>query len=155
MARNLKFYFFVLIFIISACSGSKDISISQFSSLLGDWKTTEGLVTYESWFKRNDTLIQGLGYKLIGKDTIIIETLIIKELNDNIVYQALVLNQNQGRSIYFILRSDNPDSLVFENPKHDYPNRITYIRKQEDQMEIKITGFIPQRIDTIRMQRIQ
>ena len=50
------------------------------------------------------------------------------------------VTQNNGEEIMFINTKKNPDSLVFENPSHDYPKKIVYHRLSNVSTKVYIYG---------------
>ena len=143
----------VLIAGLFSCKDQKG-GLDKYSWLLGNWKTIKGTSTYESWKAENDTLYTGTGYRLYGTDTIISEYLKLVKRGDRFIYSASVPDQNKGRTVSFWLVSNTADSIVFENPNHDFPNRITYMKIGSDKMKTIITGFQQRRDIFIDMERV-
>jgi hypothetical protein len=101
--------------------------IHRLEWLVGNWEfeIDEGLFA-EKWVKLNDSVFSGIGYMLIGEDTATKEILTIELINDELYYVALVSEQNNHKEVAFKLVSDSDNSFVFENKKHDFPQRIIY-----------------------------
>ena len=59
---------------------------------------------------------------------------------DQVVYEATVPNQNQGKTVPFTLNPNISDTLSFENPAHDFPTRIQYIPKSDDEVFVRVLG---------------
>ncbi len=95
--------------------------------LSGSWEfeIDDGLFA-ESWTKTNDSVFTGFGYMMIGEDTASIEILSIELINDDLYYVSKVSDQNNKQEIAFKLISDSDNTLIFENKKHDFPQRIIY-----------------------------
>ncbi len=151
--KPIKILSLILVISIVSCSKQND-DLDKYSWLLGNWKTTKGSTVYEYWKAENDTLYSGIGYRLYGTDTIIAENLKIVKREDRIIYYASVPDQNNGRTISFNLVSTTSDSIVFENPSHDFPNRITYLKKRKDKMKMVLTGFQKRKSIEVIMERI-
>ena len=97
--------------------------------LIGDWQdmdTSDGTVFQEHWTRTNDSLLTGRGLVLSGGDTVFVEYLGIHTNADRAFYSARTPSQNGGASVDFKLTAAFGDSLVFEDPEHDFPQRITY-----------------------------
>ncbi len=78
-------------------------------------------------------------YILTGEVVTIIEYLDITRNDDEIVYTASVPDQNQGSGIHFIqTRSD--DTFSFENPDHDFPQKIDYQMLTDTELIVKVSG---------------
>jgi len=137
-----------------SCSNQKE-GFEKYSWLIGNWKTTNGESLYEYWESKNDTLFTGIGYRLYGSDTIVTEKLKIFTRDGTTYYTATISTQNKGRTIRFRMVSNTADSIVFENPNHDFPNRITYLKKGNDKMKTIIVGFQQRRSIGVNMERVQ
>jgi hypothetical protein len=55
-------------------------------------------------------------------------------------YSVAVRNQNKEQAVTFSSIEMNNDTFVFENKKHDYPNRIVYKKIREDSLVATIFG---------------
>lgn len=135
------FCFFALVFV-----GCKKVTHRNFTSKLswleGHWiMTTDHAVLTEKW-KKTKNGFEAFGYMLSGKDTVFSELLKIKAIDKNIYFGATVFNQNNNKEVDFLMISDSADSIVFENQYHDYPTRITYINKGENEILAKASGLV-------------
>ena len=110
--------------------------------LLGFWGNTspEGNLT-ENWEKTNDSVYAGHTYFVIGKDTVFTESITLEEANGKLAYVAAVSDQNGGKAIRFEMTSGTENQLVFENPKHDFPQKITYNKITNDSLVAEISGM--------------
>lgn len=108
------------------------------SFLKGTWKM-ENKDIYEHWDSLNENTIKGVSYILTGEVVTIMEYLDITRNDNEIVYTASVPDQNQGKGIHFIqTRSD--DTFTFENPDHDFPQKIDYQRLTDTELLVKVSG---------------
>jgi hypothetical protein len=104
--------------------------------LPGTWKV-ENSETYEHWDKINDNNFKGFSYKMKDGKMVVTEYLEIKRNDNEVIYTATVLNQNQGIGIDFKLTPS--DSLYsFENPHHDFPKFIRYQSMSENKMKATV-----------------
>lgn len=111
--------------------------------LAGSWGNTtpEGLIS-EKWVKINDSVMHGENYFVKdGKDTVFAETVKLAETNGNLVYTVTIPGQNNEKPVPFELTSAHENQLVFENPKHDYPNKIVYNKITNDSLVAEISGI--------------
>lgn len=92
--------------------------------LKGTWKM-ENKEIYEHWDKVNDQALKGFSYKIKDGQMTVSEYLDITQRNNEIVYTAIALNQNQGNGINFKLTTAD-STFTFENPDHDFPKKIIY-----------------------------
>ena len=107
--------------------------------LAGRWKI-EGKAVFEVWEKTPEGL-KGRGYYLEEQEKKISEHLEIKSEGEQLVYSATVSDQNDGRTIPFRLTESDGHTLVFENPEHDFPQKIVYRKVSEDKVNIFLSGI--------------
>lgn len=114
---------------------------SEFEWILGNWKTTDSKTIFaENWQKINDTLFLGIGLVISKKDTVSYEDLSLTVRAKGVYYSAKVKNQNKGKTVDFKLTYFDPEKIIFENPEHDFPTKITYIKKNKDNIEAVVEG---------------
>lgn len=147
--RHFKFcqsgqgLYFAAVALIILCGWTtqqkKEIKKAQW--LIGTWenKTSKGSI-YETWIKVNDNEFSGKSYMVKEKDTIVFETIKIVENRDGLFYIPKVKNQNESLPVRFVLKKISEMELVFENPKHDFPQIITYARINADSLVAEISG---------------
>lgn len=109
--------------------------------LIGTWgnKTKEGNLT-ETWSQLNDSTLSGKTIFTTGKDTLFTETIEIIQVNDSLLYNTKVSNQNEGKVVSFKASSNSENQIIFENPKHDFPQKIAYNKISTDSLVAKISG---------------
>jgi hypothetical protein len=115
----------LLLFFGSCNSGMKQDSKTIFD-LAGLWKSEGNILLFEEWVIQPDSSLLGRGFSVNGNDTIIFEKIRLAQNNGLLTYFANVSEQNQGKEIAFVLVENAINKWVFENPNHDYPNRIIY-----------------------------
>lgn len=117
--------------------------IKSASWLLGKWenKSADGTLS-EIWTKSNDSTYVGSSYFINEKDTIHFETIVLKQLGETLIYSATVKGQNHNKAISFSQGASIENQLVFENPKHDYPQKITYQKDAKNNLVATISGLI-------------
>jgi len=125
-----------LLFLFVSCNENKT---SQLDFLIGTWKM-EGKEQYEFWKKNQKEELVGNSYKLVNNEKIISETLRIKSVGKQLVYEATVHNQNDGETVEFILNPNNNKYLSFENVNHDFPKKIQYKKISADRIEVSVLG---------------
>lgn len=111
--------------------------------LIGNWENTspEGVLT-ENWQKLNDSTFSAASYFIKGKDTIHSESIILAQLGETLTYKATVKGQNDDKPVFFPSTSESDKQLVFENPKHDYPQKITYTKGANNTLTAVISGTL-------------
>lgn len=132
----IKKYVVLLVFVSLIACGQDEIKKVDF--LIGVWKV-EGRETYESWKKTDDRLV-GESYKIKEGVKRVSENLEVKVNQNQIIYTATVFNQNQGKGIPFTLNTANKEIFSFENPEHDFPNKIQYKVLSETELHVSVLG---------------
>ena len=102
--------------------GYSQMQIDMFE---GKWQI-EGKEAFEEWTMINTDSLSGKGFKMIGGNKIISEYLAIYKQGSDFYYSARVPNQNQGAAILFKWKETDDSCECFENPEHDFPQRIRY-----------------------------
>ena len=110
--------------------------------LIGSWGNTtkEGILT-ETWTAQNDSILKGESYFVTGKDTVFSEKISLEQKGDSLFYIPIVKNQNEGKPVSFKLTAATDSQLVFENPKHDFPQKVTYTKVATDSLVAEISGI--------------
>lgn len=111
--------------------------------LIGEWGSTypDGGVLTETWIKDNDSTFSAKTFFVTGKDTVFSEVVSLEERAGKLNYIANASGQNEGKPVAFELVSATGSRLVFENPKHDYPQKITYNKFENDSISAEIWGM--------------
>ena len=133
----------LIILYFASCQKSKEVSkIVVADWLLGKWenKSADGNLS-ESWKKINDSIYDGESYFIKGKDTLHFEKIQMKQKGEDLFYIATVKGQNKDQPITFIHNDTIEKQLVFENPKHDFPQKISYSLITKDSIDIQISGI--------------
>jgi hypothetical protein len=115
--------------------------LQKASWLIGTWENnaTAGNST-ERWEKKNDSIFTGICFMIIGSDTVSYETICLEQKGTALFYIPTVKNQNEGESVRFELTSSTTEQLVFENPTHDFPRKITYTQITNDSLLAVVSG---------------
>ena len=109
--------------------------------LIGKWenKVDEGVLT-ENWKRLNDSTFQAESFFIKEKDTLHFESITLQQKGEELFYNATVKGQNNDKPVTFKMTSATDKNLVFENPKHDYPQKITYSLINKDSLVAEISG---------------
>lgn len=111
---------------------------------IGTWQnqSADGLYS-ETWNLKNDSLYEGVSTVVVNKkDTVFYESITLEQKNKEVFYNVSVKDQNHGEPVSFKLTSVNDKQLVFENPAHDFPSKITYNRIKVDSLVASISGMV-------------
>ena len=105
-------------------------------------QSADGLYT-ETWKLKNDSVYEGISTVVVNqKDTVFYESITLEQKNKEVFYNVSVKDQNHGEPVSFKLVSFSDKQLVFENPTHDFPTKITYNRITEDSLVASISGMV-------------
>jgi len=112
--------------------------IAELGWMAGTWSgTAEGVTMEEHWMPPGDGLMVGVHRDLRPGRPPFFEFLRIEARPDGVFYMA----SPRGRDATpFKLASLEHKRVVFENPEHDYPQRIIYWAEGEDILHARIEG---------------
>lgn len=110
--------------------------------LKGNWQLKDSLgILTETWQPLDDSTYTGQTlYIKDEKDTIHFETMQLMQDGDLLVYTSTVKGENGNQPVSYRLIEDTDSLLVFENKKHDYPQRIRYQKENDSTIQIVILG---------------
>src|SRR6185503_13529181 len=100
--------------------------ITPFLWLNGTWEMHRpvGGSRLEIWSQKNDESITGRGLRIEGPDTTLLEQIVLTYRDDYFWYIPTVPDQNNAMPIEFKLSKSENGNFTFENPEHDFPQRI-------------------------------
>ncbi len=137
--------------VLTACAKKEDktdesipeyaLKLQKAEWLLGNWGNTtpEGRLV-ENWRKVNEVQFNGESYFIVKNDTVFAETVVLNQYDDKVAYTVTVPNQNDAKPVRFDLTSITDNEMVFENPEHDFPNKIVYTQVKPDSLVAIIYG---------------
>ncbi len=140
--------------IITACTGNaeqpKEVTalkpplIHKAEWVLGSWRqTTDEGYTIEVWTRQSDTDYAGISYTVHhGTDTVSAETIRLVQRDTTLYYIPTVKDQNDAKPVAFKLSSITDQQMIFDNPGHDFPQRITYRSITKDSLYAEISGVL-------------
>ena len=155
--KTTKILIILLAITLASCQNQNKNLIAQAEWLLGTWEYRDDSenVSYESWTKVNDNEFSGESYVLQGEDTIIFEIIQLTQKQDSIFYIAKVEGQNNNLPIRFALTSISENMMTFENPAHDFPQKIEYSKVDNKLMIAEISGLINGKEEVYRFSMIR
>lgn len=118
--------------------------LDKLSWVLGTWEmgTPEGTFT-EHWEETNDSTYAGRGTMVSPKgDTLFSEQIRLEQSGGVVYYKPVVSGQNNGQETVFTEKSLSANEVVFENPAHDFPQRIIYKRPSDSTLYARIEGKV-------------
>lgn len=140
--RSILLAFTILVAIVvpsQAAAGKLDARIESLSWLSGEWKRTglpDGDSGHEYWRVEGTTLI-GTGSTHRKGRAPFMEQLRIEVNEEEVFYVADTPGNKAPIRFKIVEQTDN--AAAFENPEHDFPNRISY-RREEDRLYAEISG---------------
>lgn len=138
MKTTLHLSLCLIFVLLLSCSSSNQINRHVFAIFEGNWQQ-ENSTNIEQW-QMHDTFLSGEVIKIQNQDTLTVEYLRIFSENNAIYYEATVPSQNEGKAIRFILTQQNKLNFTFENPNHDFPQKIVYNFKNKNTLNAIISG---------------
>jgi hypothetical protein len=113
--------------------------------LMGAWTDSvsePGALVHEIWRRTDDAFYSGLGFVMVENDTVFIEhiALTFDDSTGAVSYDVRVPSQNDGGTVAFALTACAGDSMVFENPAHDFPQRIVYALQANGDWIARVSG---------------
>ena len=133
---------FIFVFCASVTSGSAETcsSLQELDIILGDWQEiSDAGATKETWRKVSEKSYEGSGatfnQSMIEQNR---ESLRLVEMSGEVFYIAKVTQNELPTS--FKLTNCGQNHFVFENPTHDFPNKIVYRFEKSNKMKVNVSG---------------
>ena len=132
---------FLVILIIALAISSCSQKEPNMAWLEGSWRnTSKSMDFHENWKRLDDQHLSAESYVLVKNDTVFYERIILTKTTKGWDYTVSVRDQNKELPVTFASTLLSDDLLVFENAKHDFPNRIEYKKITEDSLIATIFG---------------
>ena len=131
----------LLLFVLFGCINAQDAksSVNSLSWMAGCWELNEnGRITTERWAKPTENLMLGTSQTVKGGKSVAFEFLRVVNNGHGLYYIARPSSAKDETP--FMLLSINPNEVIFENPKHDFPQRIIYRLGEKDSLSARIEG---------------
>ena len=142
--------FCIALLICSACNTSAPAQekqdptstlINKASWLIGTWKNAKSKSNiYETWTMTDDLEFTGKSYLIKDGDTSFLEMISLVQDEDVLYYIPAPKNQNDGQPVPFKSTLVDENKMIFENPKHDFPQIISYQKINPDSLVAEISG---------------
>lgn len=132
MLKMKYFSIILLVLITSSCNQStKPLPENNLDWLLGTWNRTndqEGQKTYEHWVRKSNTVLEGIGYTMVEKDTVSKEYMKIAPKNGALNFEVIV---GTDKPVNFAFTSQTKGKFICENKENDFPKKIEYFMEGE------------------------
>lgn len=127
MFKCLTAFFLVTLAVGNSIHAQTKPSVADLFWLSGCWQGHQGsAVIEEMWSKPAGTTMLGLGRTVKNNRTVSFEFMQFREQNGTLAF----LPQPQGGAqVTFPFKESTRGKFVFENLTHDYPQRVSYQRK--------------------------
>ena len=123
----------------TAHAEDKGVSIDQIAWLAGCWQSPDGTGNYdERWMPPKGQTMLGMSRTVQDGKTVAWEFLRIHQEADGIYYTSNPSGQAQAS---FKLIECKEGHVVFENPTHDFPQRIIYQVDKDGMLMASIEGL--------------
>jgi hypothetical protein len=146
----------VLLVVASSVRSNPDTSVAGFAWLAGCWESIAGeFGTGETWTTPAGGTMLGVSRTVRDGKTIEYEFMQIREISPGQL--AFVANPSGQAQAAFPLVRSAPGELVFEDPAHDFPQRVIYRLVEPDRLHARIEGTLEgkeQGVD-FHMKRVQ
>jgi hypothetical protein len=137
----------LLSFVPRSWSQTTPPTIDRVAWLQGCWASTAAPRTVEEmWMAPRGGTMLGMGRTVSDGRLIEYELVVVREQAGQLAYQAHPSGQP---SAVFVSTSVTDSSVVFENPQHDFPQKVGY-RREGETLSAWIEGALngmPRRVD--------
>ena len=116
--------------------------LEKMSWLIGEWenKMPDGVLT-ETWVVYNDSIFAGRTVFVKDKDTLHYEEILLTQKGETLLYIPTVKGQNDNKPVEFKMSETKTENeFAFENPAHDYPQKIVYKKVNDTNLIATISG---------------
>jgi len=121
---------------------STKIKLADIGWLAGCWTSKPGSVSdaFENWTRPIGNMVAGMGITVKNGKAIAYEYMRIEAKDDGtLVFTAKPFDKPEAS---FVNTSEDPNNLVFENPKHPFPQRVIYKAEKDGSFEARIDGDV-------------
>lgn len=141
MKTSIAIISVVLLFSCQKKTDKNYEKLNKMNWLQGQWeqKLPEGVLV-ENWKIENDSTYSGQTFFITSKDTVHYESIKLIQNGEELTYIATVTGQNNDQPVAFKLTSESDKIFDFENPTHDYPQKISYKKVSATQLSATISG---------------
>jgi hypothetical protein len=126
---------------LRAASPPAPVTLDRLTWMLGSWVTAgEAWQTFEHWERVGQDVFRGVGGSrdLPDGSARVMETLHLLHIDGELFYLAKV--KENPLPVAFRLTELAGDRAVFENPDHDFPTRLEYMRGGDGAMSVRVSG---------------
>lgn len=130
---------FIAVFSLAIAAQDTKQNVTALSWISGCWETSgEGRTTTERWGKATDNLMVGTSQTVKGTKSVAFEFLRIVNNGHGLIYLAQPSSAKEPTA--FAASKVTGNEVVFENAKHDFPQRIIYRLDKADSLFARVEG---------------
>jgi hypothetical protein len=139
MRHTRAFLAGIVVFVLLAPSrGVAEDPLAPVSWLAGCWSfTANGRTVDEQWMRPAGGVMLGMSRAVREGRAPTVEFVVLRVDGGRLVYDARP--EGQTRTLFPLAKS-GADEVVFENPAHDFPQRVIYRRVGADQIRARVEG---------------
>jgi hypothetical protein len=138
MLTSLRIKLLIALCILSTPAAAQTGATDQLTWLAGCWELrTPTRVVEEYWMRPRAGTMLGMGRTVVRDSMTEHESTLIRVTNGKLAYHA---NPSGQKPTTFPAIVVSADSVVFEAPEHDFPQRVGYARRGADSLIAWIEG---------------
>jgi len=139
MLKRVIFIMLSAVMVVPFTNATQKTGIDGLGWIAGCWAMDDGKEsTQENWMKPAGQSMMGMSRTVAGGKTVFTEYVQIREMNGQLAY-IVSLGLNAKPTVFKLIKSSE-NEVVFENPEHDFPQRIIYRRESSDALFARIEG---------------
>jgi len=139
MFRRVAVCVLFAMLVTTLSNANQKTGIDQLEWISGCWVLDDGKErTEETWMKPAGKSMVGMSRTVAGGKTVHTEHVQIREANGQIAY-IVALGMGAKPTVFKLIKSSDTEA-VFENPEHDFPQRIIYRRESTEALFARIEG---------------
>jgi hypothetical protein len=114
-------------------------TVAQVGWMAGCWEQSAGTrVIEEQWMRPRAGLMLGVSRTVVGDSLREYEQVALFERGGHLVYAATPARQAPAE---FVSIAVSDSAVTFENPAHDFPQRVIYRRRGVDSLLARVEGL--------------
>jgi hypothetical protein len=123
----------------TGAGASQKSGVDQLDWMSGCWSSDDGKQQVEEcWMKPAGQSMLGTSRTVAGGKTVFTEHIQIREKDSQLAY---IVSIGMGaKPVVFKQIKSADGEVIFENPEHDFPQRIIYRRESADKLFARIEG---------------
>ncbi len=124
-------------------NSTANTGIEQMDWVLGRWENEEdGMVSKEIWKRKSNNALSGFSFRLMGKDTVFAEKMMLKEDSGGLQLSVTTVGDSKEEAVWFSQIDSPKGQFIFENTTQEFPKRIVYTHPRPNQLHVWIEGEV-------------